>query len=94
MKVTKVMLVKDDPEKGERLATGTVAFDGVVVVSGFSIFPDRKRPGKLRILFPARKIAGDTIETFSILDQTLKAAVVAAVVEACGEEGIKAEAAK
>jgi len=92
MKVTKVLLVKDDPAKGQRLATATVAFDSVVVVSGFSIFPDRNRPGKLRVLFPARRVAGDTIETFSILDPELKGTVVKEIEKACGDEGIKVEA--
>lgn len=94
MKVTKVILEKDDPEKGQRLATGTVAFDGTVVVSGFAIFPDRKRPERLRVLFPVRKFGGETTETFSVLDPILKAEIVAAIESACEEQGIKAGAAK
>lgn len=92
MEITRVMVEKDNPDKGQRLATATVVFGGVLVASGFSIFPDRHKPGRLRVLFPARRFNGETTETLAILDPTKRVEVLTAIIDACEAEGIKAEA--
>lgn len=91
MEITKVMVEKDDPEKGQRLATVAVVLDGAIFASGFSVFPDRHRQGKLRVLFPARRAEGEMVEIFSILDPAARVELITAVISACEAEGIKAE---
>lgn len=92
MEITRVMIERDDPDKGQRLATATVVFDGTYLVSGFSVFPDRHRPGKLRVLMPARRINSETVEMFSVLDPTKKVKILEAILDAAETEGITTEA--
>lgn len=89
MEITRVMVEKDDPDRGMRLATATVIFGGVIVASGFSIFPDRHKPGRLRVLFPARRFNGEMIETLSVLDPTKRVEILNAIIDACEKEDVK-----
>lgn len=53
-RLTRVVVVKDDPSKGARVAMAEVELEGAVWVGGFAVYPDKTGLG-LRVLPPTTR---------------------------------------
>lgn len=81
MRVTKVVVRMDDPEKGARVATAEVEIGETLRIGGFAVYPDRVGMG-LRVLPPSSKQTdGRRVPIFSSVGGFLERDIAVAVLE-------------